>query len=97
MNNTIGTIIIWIGIAFIAIGVFSIYRFKNFYPRILVASKIDTVGNITLMIGIVIKNGFTFFSLKVLLILIIMTVINPLSTHSVARSAYFSGYRIRKE
>jgi multicomponent Na+:H+ antiporter subunit G len=97
MNNTIGTIIIWIGIAFITIGVFSIYRFKNFYPRILVASKIDTVGNITLMIGIVIKNGFTFFSLKVLLILTIMTVINPLSTHSVARSAYFSGYRIRKE
>lgn len=61
MNIIIGTIIIWIGIAFIAIGVFSIYRFKNFYPRILVASKIDTVGNITLMIGIIIKNGFTFF------------------------------------
>jgi multicomponent Na+:H+ antiporter subunit G len=97
MNNTIGTIIIWIGIIFIALGIISIYKFKNFYPRILVASKIDTVGNITLMIGIIIKNGFSFFSLKVLLILVIMTVINPLSTHSVARSAYFSGYRIRKE
>jgi len=97
MNNIIGTIIIWIGIIFIALGIISIYKFKNFYPRILVASKIDTVGNITLMIGIIIKNGFSFFSLKVLLILVIMTVINPLSTHSVARSAYFSGYRIRKE
>jgi multicomponent Na+:H+ antiporter subunit G len=97
MNDIIGTIIIWIGISFIAIGVFGIYRFKNFYPRILVVSKIDTVGNITLMIGVVVKNGFTFFSLKVLLILLIMTVINPLSTHSIARSAYFSGYRIRKE
>ncbi|SHJ12971.1 multisubunit sodium/proton antiporter, MrpG subunit [Dethiosulfatibacter aminovorans DSM 17477] len=97
MKMTIGTILIWTGIIFIALGVLSIYRFKNFYPRILVASKIDTVGNITLMLGVVIKNGFTFFSLKVILILAIMTVINPLSTHSIARSAYFSGYRIRKE
>lgn len=97
MVDQIGMFIIALGIFFIAIGVLGIYRFKNFYPRILVASKIDTVGSITLMIGVVIRHGFSFFSMKVLLILVIMIMINPLSTHSIARSAYYSGYKVRKE
>jgi len=97
VRDQFGLSLIWLGIAFIAIGVLGIYRFKNFYPRTLVASKIDTVGSLTLMFGVIIKNGITFFSMKVLLILVIMIVINPLNTHSIARSAYFSGYKVRKE
>jgi multicomponent Na+:H+ antiporter subunit G len=31
-----------------------------------------------------------------LLILIMMIITNPLATHSIARSAYFSGYRVKK-
>lgn len=97
MKDQIGMLIIYSGIFFIIIGVLGIYRFENFYPRILVASKIDTVGSITLMFGVAIRNGISFFSMKVLLILVIMIMINPLSTHSIARSAFYSGYKVRKE
>lgn len=97
MRDQIGMFVIYLGIFFITVGVIGIFRFKNFYPRILVASKIDTVGSITLMLGIVIRKGFTFFSMKVLLILVILIMINPLTTHSIARSAFYSGYRVRKE
>lgn len=97
MINTIGYIFVWIGIVIIAIGVLGTYRFNNFYPRILVSALIDTMGNITVLIGVMLINGFSFFTLKVALILIIMMSINPLSTHSIARSAYFSGYKVRKE
>ena len=97
MREIIGYALIWLGIAFIGSGVIGIYKFRNFYPRVLISSKIDTVGNITLMTGVIILNGFSFFSLKVLLIVILMTIINPLSTHSIARSAHNSGYKARKE
>lgn len=97
MRDQIGMFVIALGIFFITIGVLGIFRFKNFYPRILVASKIDTVGSITLMFGVVIRHGISFFSMKVLLILVIMIMINPLSTHSIARSAFYSGYKVRKE
>lgn len=97
MRETFGLVLIWSGIVFIAMGVFGVYRFKNFYPRTLVVSKIDTVGNITLMAGIALRSGFNFFTMKVLLILSIMLIINPLSTHSIARSAYYSGYKVRKD
>ena len=97
MINTIGYIVVWLGILIVAIGVLGTYRFNNFYPRILASALIDTMGNITVLLGVLLIKGFSFFSLKVALILIIMISINPLSTHSIARSAYFSGYKVRKE
>jgi multicomponent Na+:H+ antiporter subunit G len=97
MFNIIGNIVICIGVIFIGFGVFGIYRFNDFYSRILIASKVDTVGFITIMLGVIIKRGWSYFSFKILIILMIMIIINPLVTHSIARSAFFSGYKVKKE
>ena len=74
-------------------GVIGIFKFKNFYPRILVSAKIDTVGVLTIIIGLVVKHKAGFFSLKLLLLLGIMLILNPLAAHMTARSAYLSGYK----
>ncbi len=96
MFETIGIVLIYIGIAFIALGVIGIYRFRNLYPRALVASLIDTVGFITIMTGIIFYKGWSNFSLKSILIIVIVLTINPLITHSIVRSAYKSGYKVKK-
>lgn len=97
MLDKISMAIIVLGVVFVSIGVIGVYRFKNFYSRALVASKVDTVGYITLMIGIVLRSGFNFFSAKVCVILLITMLINPLITHSIVRSAHISGYKIGKD
>ena len=97
MLDLLGTIIIVIGVIFVTIGVIGIYRFNNFYSRALAASKVDTVGFITIIFGVILKSGFSFFTLKVLVILIISMLINPMITHSIVRSAKISGYKIGKE
>lgn len=89
-----GDIVIGIGVVFIFFGVFGLFRFNNFYGRILVTAKIDTVGTITLAIGLVLKHGFSFFTFKLIVLLVLMLVLNPLATHIVLRSAYLSGYKI---
>ena len=89
-----GNIIIFAGIFFMLFGVAGIFRFKNFYARILVTTKIDTVGAFTLIMGLAVRHGFGFFSLKLLLLLFLIMIINPLITHIIASSAYSSGYRI---
>lgn len=90
----IGNAIIGIGIIFMIFGVIGLFMFKDFYPRLLIASKIDTVGLLTLLFGIVLHHGISFFSGKVLLIVIIILILNPLVAHIVARSAYHSGYQL---
>lgn len=86
-----------ISLVFILFGLIGLFRFTNFYSRILITSKIDTVGFITLMISVIIYSGFTYFSLKVLLICILAIITNPLSSHAIVRSALKSGYKINKE
>ena len=88
----ISYIIIGIGVIFMLFGILGIYKFKNFYPRMLAASKVDTVGVITVIIGVMLRHGFSFFSAKAFIILVVLLVISPLVTHIVTRSAYLSGY-----
>ena len=90
----LGDVIIIAGIVFMFFGVIGIFKFENFYTRILVTAKIDTVGLLTLMIGLAVKHGMSFFSLKLLILTCIMMILNPLAVHMVARSAYLSGYKI---
>ena len=93
MMNAVGSVIVAIGIVFILFGVIGILKYKDFYQRILVTAKIDTVGVITIIIGLAVKHGISFFSLKVLLLMVILMILNPLASHMIARSAYLSGYR----
>ena len=86
-------LVMGLGILFMIVGVIGIFKSKkDFYYRILVACKIDTVGILTLGIGLALYHGFSFFTGKVFLIIIIVLVLNPFVAHIVARSAFKSGY-----
>ena len=88
-----GNIIIIFGIVLMFFGIIGIFRFKNFYARIITSSLIDTAGVISIIIGLALKQGFNFFSLKLLLLLVLIIIINPLIAHMTARSAFLSGYK----
>jgi len=86
-------VIMGIGIIFMLFGVIGTFQpKKDFYYRVLVACKVDTVGFLTIIIGLAIRHGISFFTGKLLLIAIIMMVLNPLVAHIIVRSAYNSGY-----
>lgn len=97
MIKIIGDIVIIIGLVFMAFGVFGIFRFNDYFSRVLVGGKIDTVGFITVLIGLVLKSGLNFFSLKIMIIITFFIITNPIATHAITRSAYLTGYRIKKE
>ncbi|MCL2378896.1 MAG: monovalent cation/H(+) antiporter subunit G [Defluviitaleaceae bacterium] len=93
MMQILSYVVMGIGVMFMLFGVLGIFQTKkDFYYRILVACKIDTVGFLTIVIGMAIRHGFSFFTGKLLLIVIIMMVLNPLVAHIIVRSAYNSGY-----
>ena len=86
-----GGILIALGVLLMLVGVFGMFKFKRFYPRILISSKIDTVGMLVLMLGLVVQHGLSFFSAKIVLILVILLILNPLVAHILSRAAYMSG------
>ncbi|MCL2365951.1 MAG: monovalent cation/H(+) antiporter subunit G [Oscillospiraceae bacterium] len=89
----VSNIVIIAGVIFMAFGVIGLFRFKNFYLRIMSSSKIDTVGTLTIIFGMAIRHGLSFFSAKLLLLAVILIVLGPLCNHMVARSAFLSGHK----
>ena len=96
VTNIIGMVLIALGVVFTLFGVVAMFRFKNFYTRILTTAKIDTVGVITIVIGMVVRHGISPFTGKILLVGVILFVFNPLVTHILARSAYLDGYQLEQ-
>lgn len=92
--HILGYILIAIGLGFMLIGYIGIIRFKSFYQRVVISSVVDTAGFITIIFGILCIKGMSFFSLKVILILLLMLFLNPLATHTILRGAYTSGLRV---
>ncbi|MCL2568629.1 MAG: monovalent cation/H(+) antiporter subunit G [Oscillospiraceae bacterium] len=90
----IGNIFIIAGVIFTLFGVAGFFRFQNFYIRILVSSKVDAVGMLTLVVGLAFRHGISFFSGKLMLIIVVLLILNPLVSHIVARSAYLSGHEV---
>ena len=93
----VGNVVVIIGAVFTSFGVVGLFRFRDFYSRILVSAKIDTVGVITIIIGIALKHGFGFFTLKLILIVLLVLILNPLTAHIIARSAYSSAGGLHDE
>ncbi|MCL2605136.1 MAG: monovalent cation/H(+) antiporter subunit G [Defluviitaleaceae bacterium] len=89
----IGNIIIGLGLAFMLFGVVLLFIQRDFYFRILVASKIDTIGLFSFIIGFAFRHGISFFTGKLFIILVIMLVLNPFVAHVLASYAHKSGYK----
>ena len=89
----LGTVVMAFGVILMLVGVIGIFKFRGFYYRILVAPKIDAVGLFTVVIGVVIRHGLSFFSLRALLLLGLMLIVNPMVSYIIAHSAYKSGHR----
>lgn len=92
----IGSGLVVLGLIFMLFGVVGIFRFKDYFSRVLVGGKVDTVGFITILSGLILRSGFNFFSGKILLVLSLYLITNPIATHAITRSAHLSGYRIKK-
>jgi len=93
MMRIVGEILIILGLVFMLFGVIGLFKFRRFYPRILIAAKIDTVGLITIFMGVAVRHGFSFFTFRVLLLLGLVLITNPMTAYIIARFANLSGYK----
>lgn len=85
-----GNILIFAGIGFMLFSVICLFILSSFYAKILVVAKIDILGSLTFIIGVALKHGFGFFSLKLLLLAFLLLLINPLITHMIAHAVHMS-------
>lgn len=82
-----GSVLIGLGLFFMAVTAIGMIRLPDFYARTHAASKTETLGIGLLLGGLVLHEGATLVSLKMALGLLFVFIANPVAVHVLARSA----------
>ncbi len=80
-----------VGAFFMMAGPIGFVRFPDFYSRMHATGKCDTLGEGLMLVGLIIYEGATFVSVKILFLILFILLANPTSTHAIAKAAYDVG------
>jgi len=92
----IGRTLIGAGLAFSVFGVYALLVLDNFYSRVVVTSKVETMGFLTVAIGAMVLAGWSTIALKIAVVAVFELITVPVGSHAIARSAYMNGFRVRR-
>jgi len=84
------------GLIVMCLGVFGVYRFKYVLNRMHAAAMNDTMGIGLVMLGLIVMSGFTFTSLKLLLVILLLWLSSPVSSHLIGRLEITTNENIAK-
>lgn len=87
--QTVGLIVLWIGVIFCVLAVVGLFRFSDVYSRLHAAGKVSTMGLAGLLLGAALIMPST--TLKAIALAIFLVITSPVATHAIAISAYRSG------
>ena len=79
------------GVVALLIGSLGLLRLPDVYCRIHAVGMLDTAGASFIILGMIIHEGFTLVTVKLVLIGVFMFFTSPIATHAVAQVAYKSG------
>ncbi|KHE92273.1 MAG: monovalent cation/H(+) antiporter subunit G [Candidatus Scalindua rubra] len=91
IRTIIAGVFLGIGGFFIIVTAIGIVRFPDFYSRLHPAGKADTIGQALVLIALMIYEGFSLISVKLMIIVIFIFIASPTATHAVAQAAYLKG------
>ena len=93
MDLIIAGILIFCGCFIIIVGAIGLVRFPDFYSRIHPAGKCDTLGQGLVLLGLIVYEGYTLVSVKMLFIIIFIFIANPTATYALAKAAHLMGLK----
>ncbi len=93
IRTIIAGVLLGIGCFFIIVTAVGIVRFPDFYSRLHPAGKTDTVGQALIFISLMVYEGFSLVSIKLLIIITFIFIASPTATHAVAQAAFLRGVK----
>lgn len=83
---TISILLISSGLFFFLIGTIGVLRFKDALTRVHGAAKCDTLGAVLTLSGLMLIYGWSFTSLKLLLVIFFLWSTGPTGTHVLGKA-----------
>jgi multicomponent Na+:H+ antiporter subunit G len=94
MNETIGLVLLAIGVAFDIVGCIGLVRLPDIYNRLQAATKCVTLGTSMILLSVVFYTGLNAIGAKALICIWFILITSPTAAHAIARAAHRSGIRL---
>lgn len=91
MLAIIGYIFVSVGVVFLFLGAFGIFRMPDIFTRLQAGTKATTLGALGTIIGVGLIQPEWFW--KTIIIAIFIAISNPISSHALARGSYKVGHK----
>lgn len=82
------------GAFFLLASAIGMLRLPDFYCRLHASGNSETLGVMLSFMGLVIYDGLTLTSLKMIMIFLLIFLGNPIGTHILSKAAYKSGHHV---
>ena len=83
--------LIVIGLFFLVVGSIGMLRLPNVFARAHALSLTDSLGAVFVLAGLAVYQGFTMNSLKIMVVLALVYLLNPAIAHATIRAAHRAG------
>ena len=94
MNETIGHILVVIGILFNIFGCIGLVRFPDLYNRLQASTKCVTLGTILLLVGVAVASASGATAAKAILCAVFILMTSPTAAHAIAKGAHAAGIKL---
>ena len=94
MNETVGFILVTIGVLFDLFGCIGLVRLPDIYNRLQAATKCVTLGTCMILIGVLFITGIGSAGIRALLCAVFILLTSPVAAHALSRAAHRSGIRL---
>ncbi len=97
VREIISAALLLFSFALMLISAIGVFRLPDFLSRLHASSIGETMGIVLAGIGLAVYHGFNLTSLKILLVVAALFLVNPLGTHLIGKAAIHSGQQSWKE
>lgn len=94
MIDTIGQLLIAIGIFFNISGCIGLVRLPDVYNRLQASTKCVTLGTILLLAGVAVCSGSAPTASKAIVCAVFILATSPTAAHAIAKGAYSAGVEL---
>ncbi|MFT4579802.1 MAG: multicomponent Na+:H+ antiporter subunit G [Nitrospinales bacterium] len=91
--NILSIIFIVAGLFFLIVAAIGVIRLPDVYSRSHAVSLTDSLGAFLMLVGIALHEGLSINMLKILVVLILLYILNPVIAHATIRAARRAGLK----
>ena len=91
--DIISTVLLVGGAFFMFTGAVGLLRLPDFYTRLHATGKCDTLGEVLIIVGCMVYQGWSFITIKLFFLMLFIFIANPVATHAIMKAAYVTGVK----